>query len=119
MTNKNKQVFSEELLNAIADAIRLMGDYLIKYGTIEKQVDLDEFFNRIKDPTELFEAIREMPEDVGREFGALMFSFMKILSIKKDISAMTPDEKIQIGGELKKISRRIKRIAKKIKKYER
>jgi len=115
MTKGKKELSLQEIGYSIAELIYIMGDYFIKYGTLEKNTEINKIFDVFKDPEDFLMIIREMPDEVGKEFGALIFSITKIMATKKDFNLMTPEEKIETGKELKKIARRMRRLIKKIK----
>lgn len=110
----------EALLTNFAKIIDSLGEYLIEVGEVEKKNP--EFKNLIEsmrdDPTLLEKAIDKVPEEISNSLLSLLLRMVMIQNKAKHMDSLEPDKKIEVGTELRNMSKDFKALNKKLSKIE-
>ena len=92
-----------------------MGDFYIQVGTLEE--DFKDAIDLMGNPKFISELVENLPPDITSEFMTIMLTFTRLSGTKKNFLELSSDEKIAMGEELRKLSRRIRVLVRKVEKY--
>jgi len=104
-------------ISTVTTFLRSLGETLIAYGNLEEQIEKE--LGKKPEEIDLMELINfdelekmvktEDPEILGR-LAVIMLEFISILRKIKDINALPPNEKREVGEKLKKISKQLEEL---------
>jgi len=116
-TKKNELVTMKEFPNFMREFISMvsaMGTFLKTMGNIEKRNPaLLENMKNFSSPENLELFVEKAPPEILGLLFKTMIRFTKLSQIK-DVMLLSPDEKIQVGEEMEKVSQDLSDLLKKI-----
>jgi len=103
-----------KLFSHLSRIMEAMGCYVKTYGQVEQDKDFYRFQTALlNDPNmvyEILDKISERKPKIGYELSALLLQFGTINQRMKNLQYMPPEEKVKVGNELIKLSKRLTKI---------